>query len=425
MSTNRFEKHRYITLVVVILLLLIATLAAIEWTLTLFHEAVGIEPPPKISGTRHLPIREWAPGRVKTFRAPENRNNDPLGPVDQTYQLRIDEFGFIRPSVVHDAPDMEIAFFGGSTTECLYVRPEKRFPYLVGRILESRTGLRINALNAGKSGNHTLHSTISFLGKVAPREPRFVLLMHATNDIGILGNHKTYWNRDENIAIVQEQKSYGKSGVIIPLLRHIGDRTIPYTYHVADLGYVAVREGLRRLFGSDKSGVGVGPGQVRRNITGKAAAPDETEIKRRRDFRRFFEPALESFVRLAKAWRSQPVLLTQILVTGNARRGEHLEGAFLSPEALKRGKFDHESFSSRHEYANAIVRHVAQREGALLIDLAASREWGDEDVYDGFHFTETGSRRVANIIAEALGAHIAAAPRPADATPAPVSRSQN
>lgn len=424
---NRFERHPRITLLIAGLVFSIVTLAALEWTLTLFHEELGIERPAKSSTLRYLPMREWGPGRAKTFGAPENRKQDPLGPIQETYQLRTDPSGFIEPSVVHDTPDMEVAFLGGSTTECLYVRPEMRFPYLVGRILEQRTGLRTNGLNAAKSGNHVLHSTINYLGKVAPREPRFVVLMHATNDIGALGGNKTYWNQDSSIAIVQDRANFGKRRPLEDILEPVRDRMIPYSFAVARQGYAVVRLKLAKLFRSDEADTDAAPRPRQSHQAQPAgpAEPDQAEIKRRKEFRKSFEPALEGFVRLAKAWRSQPVLMTQILVTENARKGETLEGAFLSPEALERGNFDHASFSSLHEYANAIVRHVARSEGALLIDLSAARQWGDEDVYDGIHFTETGSRRVAEIIADVLGRHIAGGSEPVNSADAPVVTRQN
>ena len=58
------------------------------------------------------------------------------GILDEEYILRTDKDGFIEPSIIHDDADMEIVFLGGSTTECLYVREENRFPYLTGRRLE-------------------------------------------------------------------------------------------------------------------------------------------------------------------------------------------------------------------------------------------------------------------------------------------------
>lgn len=55
--------------------------------------------------------------------------------VQKKYRLRVDENGFIMPSKIYDQPDMSIVFLGGSTTECLYMDEENRFPYLTGRIL--------------------------------------------------------------------------------------------------------------------------------------------------------------------------------------------------------------------------------------------------------------------------------------------------
>ena len=83
------------------------------------------------------------------------------------------------------------------------------------------------------------------------------------------------------------------------------------------------------------------------------------------------------------------------------------EGDVLSPDQLRRGKFDRASFGSLHAYANAIIRHVAQSDGALLIDLAAARRWTLEDVYDGVHFTTVGAKHVAGVIADGLASHIA------------------
>jgi hypothetical protein len=54
------------------------------------------------------------------------------------------------------------------------------------------------------------------------------------------------------------------------------------------------------------------------------------------------------------------------------------------------------------------VRHVALTEGAILIDLAAARRWTLDDVYDGKHLTETGSRHVAEIVEDVLAPRIAA-----------------
>lgn len=97
--------------------------------------------------------------------------------------------------------------------------------------------------------------------------------------------------------------------------------------------------------------------------------------------------------------------MTQVLLQQGAAGNR---GAFLSEGALRRGNFDQASFGSIHAFANAIVRHVALSEDAILVDLAGEREWTKDDVYDGLHFTDTGSRHVAEIIAAKLAPLISA-----------------
>ena len=54
------------------------------------------------------------------------------------------------------------------------------------------------------------------------------------------------------------------------------------------------------------------------------------------------------------------------------------------------------------DYFNAITREVARSEAIPLIDLARARTWRFGDVYDAVHFTDEGSKQVAEIVAAAL-----------------------
>ncbi len=81
-------------------------------------------------------------------------------------------------------------------------------------------------------------------------------------------------------------------------------------------------------------------------------------------------------------------------------------GDYLAEGNLRRRGFTARSFESTHAYFNAVIRHVARTEGALLIDPAAA-EWGTDDLYDRLHFTDNGSRRMAALIADALAQAIA------------------
>jgi len=396
-SKNRFERRPWLTLVIIVLGLLVVAIGAVEWSLTLFQDRINLSPVNERGEARVLRLREWAPGTVKLFAASESRRNDPIGPVDREYELRIDQDGFIWPSAVHEKPDLEIAFLGGSTTECLYVRPDMRFPHLAGRLLEERTGLKINALNGGKSGNTSMHALLNYLGKVAPRSPRFVVLMEGVNDIGLLNREKTYWNKDKSTSLLLPEGDLEGRSSIEKFMQEVREGTIPNTYRLVRRGYHRLKQSLEQANTSRPSPKKTSPARPRKKAE---TAPSKAEVQRRELLRQSYEPSLRSFVRLAKAWGSEPVLMTQVRVDARAADGGASD--FLSPEELRKGNFDQSSFGSIHDYANAIVRHVALTEGSVLIDLAAARTWTREDVYDGLHFTETGSRHVAELIEQAL-----------------------
>jgi lysophospholipase L1-like esterase len=399
-AKTRFERHPYLTLSVILIILFAAVVGMVELGLRIFHERVGLTLAEQRGQPRVLNLREWPPGMVRLFAPPKGRSaNDPIGPVQPLYELKIDESGFIEPSIIHAKPDLEIAFLGASTTECLFVRPLERFPYLVGRMLEASSGLKINSLNVAKSGNNTMHTVLNYLGKVAPRRPDFVVLMGVGNDIGFLTKAKSYWKGRKSIALVRDERSLRGRQPIADFLERLRESTIPYTYRL-----------VRRAFDSIKvrmsaSRSPVVPAADTSNSDAPIAAPDQAEIQRRERVRNSYEPALRSFVRLAKAWGSEPVLMTEIAL------GEKQDGnsdTAMSIATLRQENPDPADFASRHEYANAIVRYVAHTEGAILIDLAAARRWTREDVYDGKHLTETGSRHVAQIVEQALAPRIAA-----------------
>lgn len=393
---TRFERHPKITLAIVLLVAAFGLATALEWILAPPADKTSPgEATSTVSPIRSLMVREWLPNTRYSFRAPDARRNDPNGPVDDIYALEIDANGFIEPSIRHKDPDFEIVFLGGSTTECLYVRPKIRFPYLAGELLEAKTGKRINAINAGKSGNHAMHSVLNTVAKVLPRRPRYAIMMQVANDVGWLSGKGTYWTSDPDVGIVRE-----RDRSIAQWLRDVRDATFPHSYRAIKKAVIVLRAKLSSSNGPQAPAAREPEKPSARKKARQARPPSEQEIERRKQLREFFVPALRSFVRMSDAWGVKPVLMTQVV----ERTGEKTGGAgdFLAPERLKDGDFDFQSFSSIHAYGNALVRHVAQTEGAMLIDLVRARKWTDADVYDGLHFTETGSRHVAEIVANAI-----------------------
>ena len=162
---NRFERKAKTIIGVILILAFVLVVAAAEWLLTPSHGKMLVRggdslPVPQ----RHLVLREWLPSSIFEFGVPEIRKLHPGGEVLDIYKLETDRDGFIEPARLHVAADLQVVFLGGSTTESLYVAPQRRFPFRVGRLLEAELGVKINAINGGKSGNNTMHSMLAFIG---------------------------------------------------------------------------------------------------------------------------------------------------------------------------------------------------------------------------------------------------------------------
>ena len=361
-AANRFERHPYITLSAILLGLIVLALAASEITLKpgAGKDVVvsGDRPP---SPYRYLVLREWQPSTSFFFGAPKELTANRSGKVRSTYAVDVDEFGFIEPSIIHKDPDVEIVFLGGSTTECLYVTPELRFPYLAGRMLEDRLGLKINSINAAKSGNNTMISLLMLAGKILPRRPDYVVLMHNINDLSLLTNNDSYWVDGLPYTILRTRERS-----LVTLWTDFRDMTIPYTWRA-----------ISRAF--DRLSLLISPASA--ETVSQATAPHINRTK-------LFENALRGFVRFARAWQTEPILMTQVILPSEME----LTATSLSvPELV-----------AAHESFNDVVRRVASTDGVSLIDLASAQEWGPAHIYDAMHFNDDGAKAVARLVAEKM-----------------------
>jgi hypothetical protein len=169
---------------------------------------------------------------------------------------------------------------------------------------------------------------------------------------------------------------------------------------VGDAGKVLVKslipyttEQLQRAAKAARELVRIGP--ARAQTPAPAGGPD-----RRPEIGRDFESSLRSFVRVASAWGVTPVLMTQVFVEPSSVAER--SGAFVNREQLGGAGPRPGSQPSLLDDFNAITREVARSEAVPLIDLARARDWRFGDVYDAVHFTDEGSKKVAEIVAAAL-----------------------
>jgi len=172
---------------------------------------------------RFIKLREHKPNTIKKERPTRNylRNIEPNSLERKYYVLRTDEHGFIKPSNIHATPDIKIVFLGGSTTECLYMDEEQRFPYLVGRQLEKIGHKKVNVYNGGVSANESKHSINILLNKVLAMHPDVVVMMHNINDLIVLRTQGGYDYSDSVKSHLQTSKNVFTQTVLPKQMSHL------------------------------------------------------------------------------------------------------------------------------------------------------------------------------------------------------------
>lgn len=307
------------------------------------------------------PYRSEVPEQVIQLRMQHALRTLPVDrsqvyPDSPTALLRTDERAYILPSHQFEKPDVTIAFLGGSTTESAAVDEALRFPALVSTLLQER-GLRANTLNAGYSGNTTQDAINLLLNHVVEDRPDVVVLMEAANDIGV------FW----------QDQSYASRG---------GE---PLRARTAARWAMQAASARLSLFGALRSYLTLAPVEM----TGEGSA--FRERKQVKVSPEAYGRRLRAFVRMARAFDIQPVLMTQPAVGMRTA---------LTPDWIDTGS---------QSTFNDEMRKVAAEEVVVLIDLARylAENVADWEVplkvfYDGVHVNDEGSRIYAAHISERL-----------------------
>lgn len=409
-----FERHPVLTMGALLTLLVLAVCIGAEWLLALREgdEAAlraGVSEDATALVERHIRLRERRPLTTwKNVPTPDylaGADDLPPGP----YWIRTDAEGFIEPSRVHEDPDLTVVFLGGSTTECAFLPEEARWPYLAGRELEALSGsLRVNSFNAGKSGNHSMHSNDLLLNKVLPMAPDAVALMHAVNDLSVLLHEGSYWNDNPTRSLILTRPDPDRvhlaplSSQILSLGMVVKEHTFPRLYErISAIG--PLRAALKALYRR-----GTVQGRIVERRGRETDAWDEVPALETARIVAAFERSLETFVEVARAWGTTPVLMTQAnRFTPDLPR----DGSAAGRAALERFDGDLERYAAFRATAlrmNDAVRAVARRNQVALVDLAEAVPASPSHLYDTVHYNEAGSRLAARVVAETLWAELSA-----------------
>ncbi len=360
-----FERNPKKTIFFILSFLLIITLIIFEKFLE-FKNGVR-----ESSDIRHIRLREHPPlSNTKQFFG------DMENGKKKFYVFRTDDNGFIEPSKLYDNADKNLVFLGGSTTECYRVDENKRFPYLVGRLLENKTNYKINSYNSGVMGNNIMHSIDILINKIIPIKPDMVVLMHNINDLSVLIHEQTYWNTNPYRSLIMKKDNMS----IFYILRNLKNMLFPNTFELI----------------KEKVNIGLLIGKVVNNV-------DEFEKSRKQQIKlnnekiiSDFRQALNLFINVCKTYGIKPVLMTQ------ANRVTPKAQVIKFREDLENQGLDYKEYYEIYSQMNDEIRKVAINNNVILIDLDKNIPKSEEYIYDLVHYNTNGSTYVANVIAENL-----------------------
>ena len=392
-SQSRFEKHPVLTLLLILLFPAFFLVAGAEYYL---EETVrqGVENPGHL---RYIRLREQNPYYSQKYDLDDYIDHTMQGLEQQEVVFRADENGFVAPSRVHEDPDRTIVFLGGSTTECHLVSENLRFPFLAGRLLEERSGLKINSLNAGKAASHTWHSINVFANKVIPLKPDIAVLMHNFNDLAGALARNGYWSDDHLYSLVVDPvinrhvslvniHDLDRGRLFRELLRGAKHLTIPELWS----------EVVHLLKGIGTAGNG-------------AAKPDPAEVtgpskEAQDEMVRQFERALRSFVALARIYDITPVLMTQFN-RFTATPDEFIQREF--SQIWGNAGMTYTAYKALFDRYTETIKRVGREEGLQVIDLEPVVPKTSEYMYDWIHLNDRGAELVSDRIASSLAPLVA------------------
>lgn len=325
---------------------------------------------------RHIRLKEHTPLQNKMLSPSDDKIAFSDNLENKPYSFNVDQNGFIFPSFPHQHADKVIAFIGGSTTECMFVDEDKRFPALTGTLLETSNNKKINAINAGVSGNNSMHSINILLNKIIPMNPDIAVLMHNINDLSVLLHEKTYWNSNHHRSLlIAEDRS----------IKALIKQTVPNTYNFAF-------ELKRKILGDGSEFEHSNHSQNNGSNDQRTAKLSDEEILA------MFKANLTMFIDISMANNITPVVMTQ----ANRFTEKPDDVIIKNLQNLAAMDVSYSEYRRLFMAMNDVIRNVAKNKSVLLIDLEKEIPQTNKFMADPVHFTNQGSVFVAKVISEQL-----------------------
>ncbi|MCH8332122.1 MAG: hypothetical protein IH946_12255, partial [Bacteroidetes bacterium] len=259
-----------------------------------------------------------------------------------------------------------------------------RFPYRVGRELESLTGAKVNSFNSGVSGSHSMHAVDLLLNKLVRHHPDIAVLCNNINDVNTLLYMGSYWNDNNSRSLTYVYENTWRKAVREEVDASWMGRIMPYTW-----------ERVWHIYDGNPEGVFDEWFKIR----GRTNKWNVEALEKQ------YANSLKSFIELCRVWDIEPILMTQAYKYSG--KGSKIDDTSLDPEiefTVPQSNEINESFErikeKLHFRFNEEIRKVAGIEEVRLIELSMINR--DEYLYDKVHYNDTGSIAAASFIAKSL-----------------------
>jgi lysophospholipase L1-like esterase len=286
-------------------------------------------------------------------------------PNFKTATISINSQGFRGPEIEMPKSDgvFRLAFVGASTTYCAEVSSnEMVWAHLVSEGLAERYPARkIDYINGGVSGYSTATSLINLEKRILPLSPDVVVIYHATNDLSAESRKLARQANIERTNLEQEESWLGRYSLL---------------WHLVEKNLLLMEAQTQ---------------------TAAQMLPDDIQMQGTE-----FRENLERLVQIAREGGvKQIVLVTFSIHPREEMSSKQLESAMVS------AKYYMPYFSGRalmqgfRDY-NQIIREVAYKTGAVLIERESYIPGDAEHFVDSVHFTDLGSLKQADRILDKL-----------------------
>lgn len=318
-------------------------------------------------------------------------------PINQSYQFT-NQYACFDSLIVHKKNSMgfrgdempkeanqftKIITVGGSTTECFFISEDKAWPQVLQTEMR-RNKPKIWVNNAGLNGHSTFGHLLLLKDVVLKYKPNYIYFLVGVNDMDRQDLNQ-FDNRMVLDKTVQMQSNGWFKNAFLTLSNH--SEVANLIYNISK----AVKARNQKIF-VDKI--------VQLNPKDTLILPEASMQKIISDQKPLlpaYRSRLSQLVKLCRANGIKPVLITQPLLLGEGidpTTGTDLAKAKVSAD------MNGQLYWQKLELYNDEMRDLCQKNQIELIDLAKLLPKDSRYFYDPMHFTNTGSIRVGQILAE-------------------------